>query len=113
MAVACCPLHDFTPVQECLHAPTCACPACWLAGLAYNQVEGATAGLAYGPGKFSAGYFYAAQAVWAGGLGETIEREIAGGCRSITVAGYSLGAAVAQLLAVRIEVRPPNELWIN
>jgi hypothetical protein len=51
--------------------------------------------------------------VWAGGLGETIEREIAGGCRSITVAGYSLGAAVAQLLAVRIEVRPPNELWIN
>lgn len=77
----------------------------WLAGLAYNQVEGATAGLAYGPGKFAAGYFYATQAVWAGGLGEAIEREIADGCRSITVAGYSLGAAVAQLLAIRIEVR--------
>jgi hypothetical protein len=67
---------------------------------------GADAGLAYGPGKFAAGYFYAAQAVWAGGLGETIEREIADGCRSITIAGYSLGAAVAQLLAIRIEVRP-------
>lgn len=85
------PLH-FTCVVSC-------------AGLAYNQVPGASLGDVYGPGNFASGYLYAATALWEGGLGDAIEQQIEEGCRSITIAGASLGGAVAQLLAVRIEVR--------
>lgn len=71
-------------------------------GGAYKQVNEST-GL-FGPGKYAEGYAYLAQYLWANGLRDTIEREIDNGCRSITIAGHSLGAAVGQLLAVAIEV---------
>jgi hypothetical protein len=58
----------------------------------------------FGPGKYAEGYAVLAQDLWVNGLRETIEREIDNGCRSITIAGHSLGAAVGQLLAVAIEV---------
>lgn len=60
---------------------------------------------AYGDGKISAGFYAVADGLWKRGLGAAVERELARGCRSITVSGHSLGGAVAQLLAVRIEVR--------
>jgi hypothetical protein len=71
-----------------------------LVDLIYSQLYDPT----YGPGKISAGFYTQAESLWKAGLGATIEREIARGCKSITIAGHSLGAAVAQLLAVRIEV---------
>jgi pimeloyl-ACP methyl ester carboxylesterase len=71
-----------------------------LADLIYSQLSDPT----YGPGMISAGFYTQAESLWKAGLGATIEREIARGCKSITIAGHSLGAAVAQLLAVRIEV---------
>lgn len=71
----------------------------WHAGLAYNQGPGE-----FGPGNYSAGYAYVAQYLWSTGLGEVIAREIDNGCRSVTIAGHSLGGAVGQLLAVAIEV---------
>lgn len=59
---------------------------------------------AYGDGKISAAFYAVADGLWKGGLGAAVEREVSRGCRSITVSGHSLGGAVAQLLAVRIEV---------
>lgn len=61
----------------------------------------------FGPkdSQIHAGYLYAAEAVWYGGLDKLVTAEVEAGCRSVTLAGWSLGSAVAQLLAVSIEVR--------
>lgn len=72
--------------------------------LAYSQVVQPE----LGPGNIAAGFALVAQTLWASGLGEAIRTEISKGCRSITIAGHSLGGAVAQLLAVRIEVGPTD-----
>lgn len=71
-----------------------------LADVIYSQITDPT----YGPGMISAGFYSQAESLWKAGLGATVEREVARGCKSITIAGHSLGGAVTQLLAVRIEV---------
>jgi len=71
----------------------------WAADSAYKQVQQTE----LGPGMISLGYAQIAQALWASGLGEAIHSEIRKGCRSLTIAGYSLGGAVGQLLAVQVE----------
>jgi hypothetical protein len=71
------------------------------ADLTYNQISDPN----FGPGSFSAGFYTVAATIWLGGLEAAVKREIAAGCRSITLAGFSLGGSVSQLLAVRIEVR--------
>lgn len=79
--------------------------------VSYNQVSDPT----FGPGKVSSGFYYAASTIWQSGLGTAVMSEIDAGCRSITVAGYSLGGAVAQLLAVKIEVSstaPCAAFWL-
>lgn len=86
----------------CCLRPCCCCCAAGPTGLSYNQIPSPEE--AYGPGNISAGAWYAAEAVWNGGLGDLIVEEVDEGCRSVTVAGVSFGGAVAQLLAMRIEV---------
>lgn len=69
----------------------------WILDQEYNQ----TSNLAFGPGSFHSGFATVAKALLQGGLEAALRAEINAGATSLTIGGYSLGAGVGQLIALR------------
>jgi esterase/lipase len=83
-----------------MHSPCCCCCA---AEFTYNENK---TGALYFPGATHKGFTAIANTLWCNGLRAALYRHaVLGNVTAVSVAGHSLGAGVAQLVAYAAQVR--------